>query len=265
MIGDLIPMIFGDKTYAFSPADIGSWIVFMEVEGEGGKTYRPEFDEAKIRASIASKIARSIDIKMTPKKILITTGQVVDEGRDGRALDRNKLFSAIKEQLASQARTVIILAAADVPKTEQQVYPDFTLGLYEGRYIEINLTKQMMYAIEANILIDSFLISSGKEWGGYATPTGTWYIMNKIAKPYSRPYALWMPYWNGLAKNPDGSGYAGYGIHELPCFNISCTRREGINHLGTPVSHGCIRLGHNGPAAFIYDWAPVGTPVYIHR
>ena len=235
------------------------------MEKQGQKTYEPAFDDAKINSSIASKVARTIDGKMAPKRILITTGQVVDEGHDGRTLDRTSLLSEIKRQLAGRVRLEIALNVSNIPKTEQQVYPDFTLGLYEGRYIEINLTKQMMYAIEGNTLVNSYLISSGLEWGGYATPTGTMYIINKVGKAYSRPYNLWMPYWNGLSTTTDISGYDGYGIHELPCFNRSCTSREGISHLGRPASHGCIRLGHNGPAAFIYDWAPVGTPVYIHR
>lgn len=265
MVGEPVSTFFEDKTYTFTQADIGEWIVFEEV-GEGrNKSYEPQFSDAKIMASIAAKVAKNIDIKMAPKRILITTGQIVDEGRDGRTLDRNKLLAEIKQHLANRTRSPIALVVSDVPKTEQQVYPDFTLGLYEGRYIEINLTKQKMYAIEGNTLVNEYLISSGLEWGGYATPTGTMYIINKVGFAYSRPYNLWMPYWNGLSTTTDISGYRGYGIHELPCFNRSCTRREGINHLGRPASHGCIRLGHNGPAAFIYDWAPVGTPVYIHR
>lgn len=265
MIGEPITMEFEGKTYTFTKADIGSWLVFPEEEVSGKKTYKPQFDDKLINSYIAMKVAKPIDIKMVSKKVLITTGQVIEEGKDGRSVDRGKLLGEVKGLLASRERRVLGLAVSTIPKTEQQVYPDFTLGLYEGKYIEINLAKQMLYAIEGNTLLGSYLISSGKTWGGYATPTGTWYIKNKIAKAYSRQYNLWMPYWNALARNPDGTGYEGYGIHELPCFNISCTYREGIGHLGTPVSHGCIRLGHNGPAAFIYDWAPVATPVYIHR
>jgi lipoprotein-anchoring transpeptidase ErfK/SrfK len=55
-----------------------------------------------------------------------------------------------------------------------------------------------------------------------------------------------------------GSGHA---IHELPMIN---GYREGDWHLGIPVSHGCVRLGV-GPAAYMYNWTPVGTPVIIHN
>ena len=39
--------------------------------------------------------------------------------------------------------------------------------------------------------------------------------------------------------------------------------REGTNHLGIPVSHGCVRLGI-GPAKTLYDWAEIGTTVAIY-
>jgi len=53
-----------------------------------------------------------------------------------------------------------------------------------------------------------------------------------------------------------------YGLHELPEWANGY--KEGQNHLGIPVSHGCVRLGI-GDAAQVYNWAEVGTPVYIHK
>lgn len=55
------------------------------------------------------------------------------------------------------------------------------------------------------------------------------------------------------------NGY--FGIHELPVWPDGI--KEGENHLGTPVSHGCVRLGV-GPAEFLYNWTPIGTPVKIY-
>jgi lipoprotein-anchoring transpeptidase ErfK/SrfK len=34
------------------------------------------------------------------------------------------------------------------------------------------------------------------------------------------------------------------------------------NNFGTPMSHGCINLPLD-VAAWLYDWAPVGTPVLV--
>jgi lipoprotein-anchoring transpeptidase ErfK/SrfK len=61
-----------------------------------------------------------------------------------------------------------------------------------------------------------------------------------------------MPWWMAFKY--------GYGLHELPEWPSG--KKEGENHLGIRVSHGCIRLGV-GPAKWIYDWTPVGTRVEV--
>ncbi len=123
----------------------------------------------------------------------------------------------------------------------------------DGKYIDVNLTTQVMTIFENGTLIDTFLISSGK--AGMNTPTGTLHIHNKHPRPWSKKYSLYMPYW--MAITPDGK----YGIHELPEWPGGY--KEGQNHLGIPVSHGCMRLGV-GPAQKVYDWAEIGMPVITY-
>jgi lipoprotein-anchoring transpeptidase ErfK/SrfK len=36
------------------------------------------------------------------------------------------------------------------------------------------------------------------------------------------------------------------------------------NRFGTPVSHGCVNL-RTASARWLYNWAPVGTPVVVRR
>ena len=91
--------------------------------------------------------------------------------------------------------------------------------------------------------------------GGMETPRGQTKIYNKYPRAFSRSYGLFMPYWMAIAA--DGSR----GIHELPEWPNGY--KEGANHLGIPVSHGCVRLGV-GPAKFVYDWVQIGTPVVIY-
>jgi|AntRauTorckE6833_2_1112554.scaffolds.fasta_scaffold00189_16 lipoprotein-anchoring transpeptidase ErfK/SrfK len=116
--------------------------------------------------------------------------------------------------------------------------------------IEINLEEQELYYFLDGIRLDTYLVSSG----AYdSTPRGVYTIINKHPKAWS-PYGLWMPYWMGM-------GTGKFGLHELPVWPNGY--REGEDHLGTPVSHGCIRLGV-GPAETLYSWTEVGTPVYMY-
>ena len=117
--------------------------------------------------------------------------------------------------------------------------------------IEINLKTQRLSYFVSGIKWKEFIVSTGK--ASMPTPKGNFKIQTKIKKAWSKTYGLWMPYWLGLG----GS----VGIHELPIWPNGY--REGENHLGTPVSHGCIRLGLRD-AAYLYDRITLGANVKIY-
>lgn len=118
--------------------------------------------------------------------------------------------------------------------------------------IKISLTDQTVTALLKDIPFNTFSASTGKP--GYPTPRGIYQVENKIPRAWSGQYGLWMPYWLGFINTT-------YGIHELPEWPSG--HKEGEDHLGRPVSHGCVRLGV-GPAQWLYHWAEVGTMVEIY-
>ncbi len=122
----------------------------------------------------------------------------------------------------------------------------------EGKYIDIDLTHQVMSIFEDGLRKGSYKVSSGKR--GMDTPVGTFKVFSKVSRPWSAKYGLYMPYYIGFT-------YQGHGIHELPEWPSGY--KEGENHLGIPVSHGCVRLGV-GPAKVVYDFSIKGTPVVVH-
>jgi lipoprotein-anchoring transpeptidase ErfK/SrfK len=122
----------------------------------------------------------------------------------------------------------------------------------EGRYIDIDLTHQVMSIFEDGVRKGSYKVSTGKR--SMKTPTGTFKVFSKVPRPWSAKYGLYMPYYLGFT-------YQGHGIHELPEWPSGY--KEGTNHLGIPVSHGCVRLGV-GPAKIVYDFASRGTPVVVY-
>jgi len=117
--------------------------------------------------------------------------------------------------------------------------------------IEVNLKSQSLAYFVSGIKWKEFKVSTGKP--SMPTPKGEFEIKTKIKKAWSKTYGLWMPYWLGLG----GS----VGIHELPIWPNGY--REGENHLDTPVSHGCIRLGIKN-ASYLYDRIIVGADVKIY-
>jgi len=121
-----------------------------------------------------------------------------------------------------------------------------------SKKIEVNLNKQELSYFLSDVKMETFKVSTGKK--SMPTPKGHFKVENKSVKAWSKAYGLWMPWWMGL-KNSN------FGIHELPVWPNGF--REGESHLGTPVSHGCIRLGI-GPAKKLFDWTPIGTEIYIY-
>ena len=135
---------------------------------------------------------------------------------------------------------------SSIPKDGIRIEPK----IRGGKYIDISISNQVMTLFENGIKDNSFLISSGTY--RMPTPLGMFTVRSKRRNIWSS-YGLWMPYSMNF--------YGGYFIHELPYWPNGY--REGTNHLGTRVSHGCVRLGI-GPAEYVYNWSEIGTPVYIH-
>ena len=136
----------------------------------------------------------------------------------------------------------------DLREIDQGYDPLSTSTAKLPQQIEVNLKKQRLYYFVNNIKWREFKVSTGK--ASMPTPKGTFKITNKVKKAWSKEYKLWMPYWMGLT--------GGVGIHELPLWPNGY--REGANHLGIPVSHGCIRLSLKD-APYLYDRVAVGTTV----
>lgn len=125
-------------------------------------------------------------------------------------------------------------------------------GLKLKKKIEVNVKTQKMQYFLGGVNMGEYVVSTGK--ASTPTPKGSFVIQNKLPRPKSQTYGLWMPYWMGLSS-------AGIGIHELPEWGKGI--KEGAASLGRPVSHGCIRLGV-GPAKKLYEWAEVGTEVKVY-
>ena len=254
-----ITLTDAEKTYTIPVADQYNLIVYEAAE----KRLNWKLDEKKLEEYLAKTIAKKINLKMIPHTVQSTDGAVVFEGTEGKEVQTGELAKRILasyEKKIDTRKSPVEIPVKVIAFTEKVVDPEYEGGLYEGTYIYINLASQKLFVMEGNNKISEHIISSGK--ASLPTPKGTFYIKNKIPFAYSPLYKLWMKNWNALAKNPDGSGYEGYGIHGLPCFDRDCTRVEGESHLGRPVSHGCVRLGLDA-SQYFFEKIPIGTPVVI--
>jgi len=115
------------------------------------------------------------------------------------------------------------------------------------KWIQVDLSNQRLVAWEGTNPVYAIIISTGKT----ATPTiiGTFAIQTKYryarmtGADYDVPNVPYTMYF-----------YKGYAIHGAFWHN----------RFGTPVSHGCVNVAPNH-AAWLFQWADVGTPVVVHQ
>jgi len=138
---------------------------------------------------------------------------------------------------------------ANVPVYQAQAAP-----VYSGaKYILVDISDQHMYVYESDVLVYSFVASTGIN---NATRVGTFAVQSKIPNAYGATWNIWMPSWLGIY----WAGGLENGIHALPILSNGATLWAGF--LGRPISYGCVVLG-SYEAQLLYDWAEIGTPVEI--
>jgi lipoprotein-anchoring transpeptidase ErfK/SrfK len=114
------------------------------------------------------------------------------------------------------------------------------------RWIDVDLTKQRTYAFEGDILVRSFIVSTGTQY--YPTVTGQYYIYVKYRyDDMSGPgyYLPDVPYTMYF--------YKGYSFHGTYWHN----------NFGVPMSHGCVNMSIPD-SEWLFNWASVGTLVNVH-
>lgn len=163
---------------------------------------------------------------------------------------KNNLITLLNTRFEGENTDVIYAQFVDKPKSD---------GLLEAKYIEVNISKQIMYLWSDGENIARYRISSGLY---NPTPVGKFKILNKALNAYSDIYQVWMPFWMAFYYDPKLKAY--FGIHELPYRLISTGEqiRRPRDFIGSPHTGGCVSLDV-GEAKKVYDWAEINTSVYV--
>lgn len=160
------------------------------------------------------------------------------------------------------------------------------VDLNADKKLLVDLSEQTMKIMLGDNLVDEIKISSGAS--DTPTPVGTHTIVGKqdVRIGGKSPHYI-MPRFQMLSIN--GKAFTGYGIHSLPSLGsgalrgkIKSLQRQGLpvphslyeddtlwteawDHLGRPVSHGCMRVSPDA-ADFLYEFTEVGeTKVVVSR
>jgi len=123
-----------------------------------------------------------------------------------------------------------------------------------GRWIEVDLFEQTLAAYVGERMVYATLISSGRS--ATPTPTGLFRIWGKFptAKMSNPDVRDGSPIWYYLEDVPWTMYFHGpYALHGAYWHDS----------FGFIRSYGCVNLAPRD-ARWLYDWASVGTPVWVH-
>jgi len=116
-----------------------------------------------------------------------------------------------------------------------------------GKWIDVNVTTQRIVAYEGSTPVFSTSVSGGTP--AHPTVLGTYHIYLKLPSQrmtgpgYDLPNVPWVMYF-----------YSGYSFHGTYWHH----------NFGYPMSHGCLNM-RTPEAQWLYQWAPLGTAVYVHQ
>lgn len=132
------------------------------------------------------------------------------------------------------------------------------LDLSGEKNIDVSLSQQKMWIKVGDTVIRTFSVSTGKS--ATPTPKGEYSISLKqeVRIGGKAPHYI-MPKFQMFKKG-------GYGIHALPSLanDKGVFWREALNHIGSPRSHGCIRL-LPADAEFTFNFTEVGTKIKVRK
>lgn len=124
-----------------------------------------------------------------------------------------------------------------------------------GYWLEVSVSEQKVRVYQDGTLIKEWPASTGT--ADKPTPLGVFATQNRGEWFYSPKYKQGAKWWVSFRD------WGVYLFHTVPMDQEQNIITEEADKLGTPASHGCVRLEVEN-SKWIYDNIPQGVPVYIH-
>lgn len=135
------------------------------------------------------------------------------------------------------------------------------------KWIEVSLSQQQLWAYQGSTLVSTSLVSTGIEPNH--TEQGWFHVRYKLEKTDMQGITDANGQVIALGEQEDNSGGTPYDVKDVPhvmYFDYDAEALHGAywhNNFGTPMSHGCVNLPLDF-ATWLFDWAPLGTVVWVH-
>lgn len=133
-----------------------------------------------------------------------------------------------------------------------------SIDLNAPKTLTVDLSEQNLYVYLGDVEVRKFRVSSGA--AATPTPVGeTNVFLKQWVRVGAKPPHYIMPRFMMFRAG-------GYGFHALPSLggDGGVFWTEARNHIGSPVSHGCVRILPED-ADWLYEFTDIGTKVIVQR
>ena len=227
---------------------------FAELSPIDGKVYTTQYFE-RARFEYHPETPNNYSVVLTPLGTAAAQRRGLDTGAVARSADVPEYAEALfvpppTPTATRQPLSTATPAPAPVNVTRRPA--SIPAGV---QWIDVDLAELYLTALEGDTVVYEVAISSGRK--GYETPPGTFRIFSKVRLEDMRGPDPDLP--EGSYYQPDvpyvmyfaAGGFAIHGVYWHNNFGVRAT------------SHGCVGAPVGG-AAWLYNWAPIGTRVYVH-
>ncbi len=254
----VVSLNYNGRTYTADKIAMGHMISFSEVMGPDGKVQLQAGISREQVAGYVQSVANQINITPINKKVTVANGTttIEREGKDGLAVNQQPVIDEITSALQKNQDISMGLTTSPLAFKTETFQVGGTGGLAYSQYIEISIPRQRLWAWQDGQVVFTTAITSGAAGDGFPTLTGLFSIYAKErsrylnGSQYGWSYNVFVDYWmpfNG-----------GQGLHDADWR--SSFGGQDYYHGG---SHGCVNM-QKSSAAYLYGWANVGTPVWVH-
>jgi hypothetical protein len=192
--------------------------------------------EPSTKAPIAKVLAYGDPVKVTKW----VEGEAVYEGAD--------LWAQVGPKEFIYGRNV----GRNAPVTPTPIPPGAPTT---GKWIDVNLTQQLMIAYEGKSVVRTTLTTTGM--AGWETPTGSFTIINRVANETMDSGAIGAESFYKL----EDVLFTQYFTNQGHAIHFAWWRTP--ETIGRPGSHGCLNLLLDD-SQFFWDWADYGVPLIVH-
>jgi hypothetical protein len=125
-----------------------------------------------------------------------------------------------------------------------------------GRWIDVNLTQQLMVAYDGRDVQRVIVTTTGM--AGWETPPGFYQILWRVPNETMDSDAIGAEHFYKL----EHVLFTQYFTEKGHALHYAWWRTP--QTIGRPGSHGCLNMLLDD-SQYLWDWANIGTPVYVHR